>query len=271
MLDQARVAFVGGGAMAEAMIRGLLEGKLVDPARIAAADVRPERGRELTERYGISFAADNRAAVGGADVVVLAVKPQNLPQVLPDLRGRIPDRALVISIVAGAGTAKISAGLSHPAVVRSMPNTPAQIGRGMTVWTAAASVSETQRAQAKALLGALGVEVYVDDENFLDAATALSGSGPAYVFLFLEALTDAGVRLGFAPEVAKRLALQTVRGAAEYAERSPKELSALREQVTSPGGTTAAALHSFENDGFRAMIVRAVEAAHRRSIELGKE
>jgi pyrroline-5-carboxylate reductase len=151
-----------------------------------------------------------------------------------------------------------------------MPNTPAQVGQGMTVWTAAPSVSESQRSQAKALLSALGLEVYVEEERFLDAATALSGSGPAYVFLFMEALVDAGVKLGFPPAVAKQLVMQTVKGSAEYAAGSLKDLPALREQVTSPGGTTAAALRSFKQDGFRESIARAVEAAYRRSIELGK-
>jgi pyrroline-5-carboxylate reductase len=270
MLEFSKVAFIGAGVMAEAVIRGLLDGKLVDPARIVAADIRPERGRELTERYGVAFTADNRAAVEGADAVVLSVKPQSLPQVLPDLSHRIPEGALVVSIIAGAKISTIAGGLFHPAVVRSMPNTPAQIGQGMTVWTAAPLVTDAQREQAKALLGALGVEVYVDQEDFLDAATALSGSGPAYVFLFMEALVEAGEKLGFPPAVSKQLVMQTVKGSVEYAMQSVKDLPSLREQVTSPGGTTAEALRSFEDNGFRHSIARAVEAAHRRSIELGK-
>ncbi len=270
MLEQSKVAFIGAGVMAEAVIRGLLNKKLADPSRITAADVRPERGRELIDRYGVSFTADNRAAVEGADVVVLSVKPQTLPQVLPALSNRVPERALVISIIAGAKISTIAGGLSHPAVVRSMPNTPAQIGQGMTVWTAAPTVTETQRAQAKALLGALGAEVYVDEEGYLDAATALSGSGPAYAFLFMEALVEAGMQLGFSQAVSKQLVLQTVKGSVEYAMSSTKDLAPLREQVTSPGGTTAEALRSFEKDEFRKIVSRAVEAAHRRSIELGK-
>jgi len=270
MLERSRVSFVGAGVMAEAVIRGLLEKELVDPVNIIAADIRAERGPELTGRYGIRFIEENRTAVEDADIVVLSVKPQSLPQVLPLISGWVPDRALVISIIAGAKIARLAEGLSHPAVVRSMPNTPAQIGQGMTVWTAAPQVTEDQRAQAKALLGALGSEMYVDQEGFLDAATALSGSGPAYVFLFMEALIDAGIQLGFAPAAARQLVLQTVKGSVEYAKISPKELVVLREQVTSPGGTTAAALRSFEQDEFRAAVVRAVQAAHRRSIELGR-
>jgi pyrroline-5-carboxylate reductase len=270
MLEKSTVAFVGAGVMAEAMIRGLSAKKLVDPSRIIASDVRGERGRELTGRYGISFTGDNAAAVKGADVVVLSVKPQSLPQVMPDLIGRIPERALVLSIIAGAKISAIAVGLAHAAIVRSMPNTPAQIGQGMAVWTASSSVREDQRAQAHEILGALGMEVYVAEESFLDAATALSGSGPAYVFLFLEALIEAGVQMGFSRPVSKQLVLQTAKGAVEYALSSSLELEQLRRQVTSPGGTTAAAIRSFEEDGFGAVVSKAVRAAHKRSIELGR-
>jgi pyrroline-5-carboxylate reductase len=270
MLEQSRIAFIGAGAMAEAVLKGLIAKTLVPPANLIAADVRPERGQDLVQRYGIRFTADNRSAVEGADIVVLAVKPQTLPDVLPDLSGRVPPDALVLSIVAGAKLDRLCEGLAHLAVVRSMPNTPAQVGQGMTVWTASPAVTEDQRARAAELLGALGVQVYAAEERFLDAATAVSGSGPAYVFLFMEALVDAGIELGFAPDVARRLVMQTLKGAAEYAIASPLELAQLRQQVTSPGGTTAAALRSFEADGFRDTVRRAVRAAYERSLELGK-
>jgi pyrroline-5-carboxylate reductase len=270
MLEKSKVAFIGAGVMAEAIIHGMLRKKILEPARIIASDVRPERGKELTGRYGIAFTPDNRAAVENAEVVVLSVKPQTLPQVLPVLSGCVPRQALVLSIIAGAKISTLSEGLAHAAVVRSMPNTPGQIGRGMTVWTASPSVNEAQRAQAREILAALGLEEYVEKEEFLDAATAVSGSGPAYVFLFMEALVEAGTQLGFSPQVAKQLVLQTVQGAAEYAGGSPLDLAQLRQQVTSPGGTTAEAIRSFEADGFRETISRAVLAAHRRSIELGK-
>jgi pyrroline-5-carboxylate reductase len=270
MLEKSKVAFIGAGVMAESVIQGLLNRKLLDPSRITASDVRPERGKELTERYGVAFAPENRAAAEGADVIVLSVKPQTLPEVMPALSGGVPERALVLSIIAGAKIASLSAGLAHTAIVRSMPNTPARIGRGMTVWTASAAVTEAQRAQAREILGALGMEVYVEQEDYLDAATALSGSGPAYVFLFMEALVEAGIQLGFSPAVAKQLVLQTVQGSAAYAESSALDLAQLRHQVTSPGGTTAAAIQSFEAGEFREAVSRAVHAAHRRSIELGK-
>jgi len=270
MLDQSKAAFIGSGVMGEAMIKGLLAGKLIEPARITAADVRPERCQELKDRYGISIAADNRAALEGADVVVLSMKPQILPAVMPELKGRIPARALVLSIVAGAKIAAIVDGLAHPAVVRSMPNTPAQIGEGMTVWTASPTVTETQKAQAKQILGALGAEVYVEDEDYLDVATALSGSGPAYVFLFMEALVDAGVHMGFSRQLSEQLVLQTVKGSVDYAMHTSLHLARLRNQVTSPAGTTAEALYYLEKAGFRTAVSRAVWAAFERSVQLGR-
>jgi pyrroline-5-carboxylate reductase len=270
MLEKSKAAFIGSGVMAEAMIRGLIEKKRIDPARITAADVRPERGPELQERYGISYAADNRAAVEGADVVVLSVKPQVLPQAMEGLKGGIPQKAFVLSIVAGAKLGAIAEGLDHPAVVRSMPNTPAQVGEGMTVWIASPAVTENQKAAAKELLAALGAEVYVEDEDFLDGATALSGSGPAYVFLFMEALVDAGVHLGFSRPVAEQLVLQTVKGSVDYALQTAQPLARLRNQVTSPGGTTAEAMYYLDKAGFRTAISRAVWAAYQRSIQLGK-
>jgi pyrroline-5-carboxylate reductase len=270
MLEKSKAAFIGSGVMAEAMIKGLLDKKLMDPARIAAADVRPERGPELKERYGISYAADNRAAIEGADVVVLSVKPQVLPQVMASLKGSIPQPALVLSIIAGAKLGAIAEGLDHAAVVRSMPNTPAQIGEGMTVWIASSAVTERQKAMAKDLLGALGAEVYVDDEDFLDGATALSGSGPAYVFLFMEALVDAGVHLGFSRPVAEQLVLQTVKGSVDYALQTAQPLARLRNQVTSPGGTTAEAMYYLDKAGFRTAVSRAVWAAYEKSVQLGK-
>jgi pyrroline-5-carboxylate reductase len=270
MLEKSKAAFIGSGVMTEAMIKGLLKKKLMDPARIVTADIRPERGPELKERHGVSYAADNCAAIEGADVVVLSVKPQVLPQVMASLKGRIPQQALVLSIIAGAKLGAIAEGLAHAAVVRSMPNTPAQIGEGMTVWIASSAVTERQKAMAKDLLGALGAEVYVDDEDFLDGATALSGSGPAYVFLFMEALVDAGVHLGFSRPIAEQLVLQTVKGSVDYALQTSQPLIRLRTQVTSPGGTTAEAINFLDQAGFRAAVSGAVGAAYRRSVELGK-
>jgi pyrroline-5-carboxylate reductase len=270
MLADARIAFVGSGAMAEAMIEGLLKKNIAQAHNIVAAGPREERGHTLVQRFHISTTTDNVAAVSGAELVVISVKPQVLPVALPPLRGRIGSEALVLSIVAGARIDTIVTGLAHASVVRSMPNSPAQIGEGITVWMPAPSVTTVQREQARLLLGALGDEVEADNEDQLDMATALSGTGPAYVFLFMEALVDAGVHLGFSRRVAEQLVSQTVKGSVDFYRYSPSHLARLRNQVTSPGGTTAEALYYLEKAGFRTAISRAVWAAYLRSAALGQ-
>jgi pyrroline-5-carboxylate reductase len=270
MLNNSRIAFIGSGAMAEAMIQGLLNRKMASASSLVASGPREERGAQLHEKYGVNATTDNAQAVAGADIVVLAVKPQVLPKIMPALRGKVAPGALVLSIVAGARIDAIVTGLAHVDVVRSMPNTPAQIGEGITVWIAAQGVSDTHRVQAKALLGALGDDVEADNEDQLDMATALSGTGPAYVFMFMEALVDAGVHLGFSRRVAEQLVIQTVKGSVDFFEHSPSHLARMRNQVTSPGGTTAEALYYLEKAGFRTAISRAVWAAYQRSVELGQ-
>ncbi|HSJ89120.1 MAG TPA: pyrroline-5-carboxylate reductase [Anaerolineales bacterium] len=265
-----KIAFIGPGIMAEAMIAGLLRKKLADNENIVASGPREERGTELHKKYGIKTAIDNTSAISQADVVVLSVKPQRLSEVMKGLRG-IPVDALVLSIVAGASIKKISTGLKHKSVVRSMPNTPGQIGEGITVWTASKEVTEEQQEMARGILGALGEEVFVEDESYLDMATALSGSGPAYVFLFTEALIDAGVHMGFPRRIAEQLVLQTIKGSASFYEQAERHPATLRNQVTSPGGTSAEALYYLEKAGFRTAISRAIWAAYQRSLELGKE
>jgi pyrroline-5-carboxylate reductase len=265
-----KIAFIGPGVMAEAMIAGLLRQKLADPKNITVSGPRGERGVELNKKYGIKHTIDNAEAAHHADVVVLSVKPQRLTEVMKGLKGVRPD-ALVLSIIAGATIKKISSGLKHKAIVRSMPNTPGQIGEGITVWAASKDVTEEQRKMARALLSAMGEEVFVEDESYLDMATALSGSGPAYVFLFTEALIDAGVHMGFPRRIAEQLVLQTIKGSASYYQGASRHPATLRNQVTSPGGTSAEALYYLEKAGFRTAISRAVWAAYQRSLELGKE
>lgn len=269
-LDNVRLAFIGAGAMGEALIDGLLAAGRVAPDQVTAADARAERLEELRGRFGIRVAADNAAAARGAGVVVLAVKPQVLPAVLAELRGSTCGEALVLSIVAGAASATIAAGVGHGRVVRTMPNTPARIGEGMTVWTAAPEVSSARRAQARAIVGAFGRELYVEDERFLDMATAVSGSGPAYAFLFIEAFIDAAVQLGWPRPQARELVLQTLRGSVLFAERSGGHPAELRGQVTSPGGTTAAGVYQLEKGALRTAVSRAVRDAWRRSVALGR-
>lgn len=256
--------------MAEAMIAGLLRQKIAAPKNIVAAGPRAERGEQLRQKYGIKFSGDNAEAARQADVVILAVKPQRLSEVMKGIKG-VPAEALILSIVAGASIKKISAGLKHKAIIRSMPNTPGQIGAGITVWACSKEVSEAQKKSAQAILSALGEEVFVEDESYLDMATALSGSGPAYVFLFAEALIDAGVHMGFPRRIAEQLVLKTIQGSALYYESAARHPATLRNQVTSPGGTSAEALYYLEKAGFRTAVSRAVWAAYQRSLELGKE
>jgi pyrroline-5-carboxylate reductase len=265
-----KITFIGPGVMAEAMIAGLLRQKLSKPENLTASGPRTERGEELRKKYGIKTTTDNAAAVHEADVVVLSVKPQRLSDVMKGLKGIRAD-ALVLSIVAGASMKKIGTGLKHKAIVRSMPNTPGQIGEGITVWAASKETTEEQRTLAQSILGALGAEVFVEDESYLDMATALSGSGPAYVFLFTEALIDAGVHMGFPRRIAEQLVLQTIKGSVDFYEHAERHPATLRNQVTSPGGTSAEALYYLEKAGFRTAISRAVWAAYQRSLELGKE
>jgi pyrroline-5-carboxylate reductase len=271
MLNGKKIAFVGSGVMAEAMIKGLLRQGMVKAEHIAASGPRPERGQELFDRYGVQTTTDNREAAREADIVVLSIKPQVLCTVLEELHGCVAPDALVLSIVAGAPMETMERMLKVPAVVRVMPNTPAQIGLGISVWTATEATSETQRGQALAILQALGEEVYVGEEHYLDMATALSGTGPAYVFLLMEAMVDAGVHLGFSRHVSERLVIETLRGSVEYARQSPRHLAALRNQVTSPGGTSAEALYHMEKGGLRTVLSRAIWAAYQRSRVLGSQ
>jgi pyrroline-5-carboxylate reductase len=264
------VAIIGPGVMAEAIIAGLLRQGITTPEHILASGPRLERVEELQDRYKIRPFTDNRAAVAQADVVILSIKPQRLQKVLRGLEGAIPAQALVLSIIAGATIQTIADGLKHEYIARSMPNTPAQIGEGIAVWTASNAVSEEQRAQACQILEALGQQVYVEEESYLDMATALSGSGPAYVFLFMEALIDAGVHMGFPRRIAEQLVQQTILGSVKYYQKHKDHPALLRNQVTSPGGTTAQALYYLEKAGFRTALSRAIWAAYERSLELGK-
>ncbi|HEX7975737.1 MAG TPA: pyrroline-5-carboxylate reductase [Anaerolineales bacterium] len=272
MFKDRKIAFIGPGVMGEAMIAGLIRQKVAGPEALIAAGPQEDRLEYLRKQYHIQTSLNNAEAACQADVVVLSVKPQRVDRVLAGLRGNIRADALVLSIVAGASIEKISLGLGHDRIVRSMPNTPAQIGEGITVWTAASRVTQEQKEMARQILSALGQEVLVEEENYLDMATALSGTGPAYVFLFMEAMVDAGVHLGFPRRIAEQLVAQTVRGSVDYyaTRDDPVHLARLRNEVTSPGGTSAAALYYLEKAGFRTAISRAIWAAYERSVELGK-
>jgi pyrroline-5-carboxylate reductase len=256
--------------MGEAIIGGLLRKSVAEPDCIHASGPLRERGDQLDRQYGIRPFTDNVLAVQDADLVILAVKPQKLSKVVSVLRGKIPPNAVVLSIIAGATIQTISEGLQHQAIVRAMPNTPAQIGAGITVWTTSRQVTPEQTEFARQVLDALGQEIFVEEETYLDMATALSGTGPAYVFLFMEALIDAGVHMGFPRRIAEQLVNQTILGSVSYYQKMGGHPAHLRNQVTSPGGTSAEALYYLEKAGFRTAISRAIWAAYERSQELGK-
>ncbi len=270
-LSNRTIATVGSGVMAEAMIAGLLRGELVAPDRVVASHPRLERRDELSRLYGIGTVTSNAEAVAGADVILLAIKPQMLAKVGAELRPHLRDDQLILSVIAGATTTALEGFLGHRRIVRGMPNTPARLGRGVTVWYATPETTAEQRAQASTLLGALGMELEVDDEKFVAMATAVSGTGPTYVFLVMEALIDAAVHLGFPRHVAHDLVVETLEGSTYFAKQSGDHPAVLRNMVTSPGGTSAAALHELESGRLRTVLSEAVWAAYRRTVELGDQ
>jgi len=270
-LRDERITFIGCGAMGEAMVKGLLRQRLIPPTQIIASHPRLDRRTILEERYEITTTADNREACEGASIVVLTIKPQFLNEVLVDLKNALDPSQLVMTIIAGITLGKLATALKTPKVVRAMPNTPGQIGSGITVWTRTDKVDEKESAKVRSVLSAMGKEEFVTHENELDMATALSGTGPAYVFLFMEALVDAGVHMGFSRRVASRLVFETVRGAVDFASEAPEHVAKLRNQVTSPGGTTASALYELEKGGLRTVLTDGVWAAYRRCVDLGKQ
>ena len=229
------------------------------------------RRQQLAERHGVAITADNREAAQDGDLVVLSIKPQNLPEVLAEIRGSLRKEQGVLSIIAGARMDAIALELRHQGVIRVMPNMPAQIGAGMSLWLAAPAVSQPFRETTRSILRTLGEEMEVVDEKYLDMATALSASGPAYVFLFLESLIDAGVYMGMSRDMARVLALQTLLGSARLAQESGKHPAELRDMVTSPGGTTAEALKVLEEGRFRATVIDAIVAAYEKSKQLGEQ
>jgi len=274
MFKDNKITFIGPGAMAEAMLSGIIRNKLLDPAKILISGPIIERNQELKDKYSVKPFTDNKKAASLADIVILSVKPQRLEKVLEGMQGSIKKDTLVLSIVAGASIAKISRFLKHGKVVRSMPNTPAQIGEGITVWCCSSEVDETQKDITREILCAFGQEIFVEEEEYLDKATALSGTGPAYVYLFMEAMVDAGVHLGFSRRIAEKLVTETLRGSVDYYDKNGLEsrhLASMRNQVTSPGGTSAEAIYYLEKAGFRTAISRAVWAAYQRSRELGQD
>ncbi len=274
-VGRTNLSFIGCGVMAEAVIAGLLEQNLVSPAQIAASHPRAERRTDLEEKHGIRTFASNVEAASAFDdpdsIVVLCVKPQRLKGLLAEIGPSVLESQLIVSIVAGARIDTISKALNNRYVVRAMPNTPSQIGAGMTAWTCSPEVSDERRKQVCEMLSALGREIYVENENMIDMATSLSATGPTYIFMVMEALTDAGVHLGFSREISRELVQQTMLGSVLFAIDSHKHPAELRNMVTSPGGTSAEAIYQMEKGALRTVLSKAVYAAYKKAVDLGSQ
>jgi pyrroline-5-carboxylate reductase len=265
-----KIAFIGGGNMGEAMLSAVIAKRITRARDIIVADISEPRRHFLEQKYTVLTTPDNQFAVSGVNLVVLAIKPQTLPAVAEGLKGKLKPSQLVISIIAGKTISTLRDGLAHKRIVRSMPNTPAQIGEGVTVWTITGEVTITQKKQAACILGAMGKQFYVDNERFLDMATAVSGSGPAYLFYFVESFVNAAVAIGWDNNVARELVMGTILGAAHLLEQSGREPADLRRMVTSPGGTTAEAIRILDEGKFQELITSAVKAAYEKATQLGR-
>jgi pyrroline-5-carboxylate reductase len=269
-MSKTRIAFIGAGNMAASLIGGL-RAKGLDAAHIRASDPGAETRARVGTEHGIEVFADNADAIQDADVVVLAVKPQAMKAVCEAIRPSLKPNQLVVSIAAGITCASMNNWLGAQPIVRCMPNTPALLRQGVSGLYATTEVNAEQRQQAQELLSAVGVALWLDEEQQLDAVTAVSGSGPAYFFLLIEAMTAAGVKLGLPAEIAAQLTVQTALGAAHMAVASDVDAAELRRRVTSPAGTTEAAIKSFQAGGFEALVEKALGAAAHRSAEMAEQ
>lgn len=266
-----QIAFIGGGNMTEALVSGLLKTGQVTPAQLIATDVRPERLEYLARAFSIRVSSDNVRAITGAQMTVLSVEPQILDDVLAALAPALDPETLILSVAAGYPLSRLGRILARTArLIRAMPNTPAIVGRGATALALSPDLSPQDLARATALFKSVG-SVTVVEERLMDAVTGLSGSGPAYMFLIIEALADGGVNVGLPRPVAVTLAAQTVLGAATMVLETGLHPAELKDRVASPGGTTIAGLHALERGGLRAALISAVEAATQRSADLGSE
>jgi pyrroline-5-carboxylate reductase len=264
-----KIAIIGGGNMGEAMLSAILDKGLAVPKSVSVSDIDETRRRYIEQKYGVSVVSSNRLVVGESDVVVLAIKPQELVKVMVELKGQLKPTQLVLSIVSGAKIDTLLFGLNHNSVVRVMPNLPAQIGEGMSVWTATADVTEQQKKWVVSILKVMGKEIFVDNEAYINMATAVSGSGPAYAFFVMESLVDAAVHIGLPSDIAEELVLQTILGSVRFVQKSGKRPAELRDMVTSRGGTTIEAMRCLKEGGFSDLINKAVSAAYNKARRLG--
>lgn len=265
-----KTAIIGPGVMGKAILCKMLESGKYSKSDIWVSGPSESVVNEISEKFEVNGCIDNGRACSNADIVILAVKPQKFGKAADSISGKFPADALVLSIIAGVSVKQLEDHLQTQNVIRAMPNTASQIGKGISVWTHSEQVNEQHHAIAQEFLQLLGVELFVEDESYLDMATALSGTGPAYVFLFMEAMIDAGVHLGLPRRIAEQLVVQTISGSVEFYVRNQSHPAFLRNQVTSPGGTSAEALYYLEKAGFRTAISRAIWAAYERSMSLGK-
>lgn len=265
-----KVSLIGGGTMGEAVIRSLLRKKLADKNDIAVCEVIAARRDQLKKKFSLHVTDNYHTALKGADVIMLAVKPQDFSHVLDELNGKLKAQ-LIISIAAGITMETICSKLNYRQVVRAMPNTPAQVGRGMTAWIGTKELTAANHEKARAIMASLGEEQYFADEKYMDMATAISGSGPAYIFLVIESLIDAGVHIGLPRNVSQKLVIETITGSAEAMKKMGRHPAELRNMVTSPGGTTAEALYKLEMGGLRSLMISAVEAAYNKARGMGSK
>ncbi|HPS42200.1 MAG TPA: pyrroline-5-carboxylate reductase [Anaerolineaceae bacterium] len=266
---QNKITIIGPGVMGTTILSSLIKSGLVRKDALSVSGPDEKIVQSIHEEFGVCVYTNNALAVADVDCVIIAVKPQKFQIAANSIKGKFPNEALILSIVAGIGTEIIHQQLGVEHVIRAMPNTPARIGKGITVWYQRPAVTSDQNKLAREILQTLGQEVFVEDENYLDMATALSGTGPAYVFMFMEAMIDAGVHMGFPRRIAEELVIQTIKGSTEFYLENHEHPAKLRNDVTSPGGTSAEALYYLEKAGFRTAISRAIWAAYERSKELG--
>ena len=264
-----KIALIGCGNMGQSMLSAIISKGVSTPEHISVSEVNKDCRELVAKNFGVFTTENNVEAIKRSDIVILAIKPQSLDEAIKQIGGKFSKGQLVLSIIAGKCIATLKDGLKHDAIVRAMPNTPAQIGYGMTIWTATEAVDGQQMAQTRTILGAMGKEIYVTDEDSIDMATAVSGSGPAYVFLFMESLIQAAERIGLPHDKAYEMVMQLMVGSIKYVYSSDKPLDKLREMVTSPGGTTAAALSVFANGNLTGLVEEAITAAYKRAKELG--
>ena len=269
-MQDRRIAVLGAGNMGRALVRGMLKAKWARPENVVATTRSAQSAADLEKETGIRAHTDNKRAVAEADVLILGVKPQILPQLLDEIRSSVKPGQLVISIAAGVSTDAIEAALPGASVVRSMPNLPVNVDAGATAICLGRHAKAADGEVARAIFESVGLVVQVD-EYLMDAVTGLSGTGPMYVFQIIEGLADAGVKVGLSRDVSMALTIQTVLGAAKMAQASHEHPARLKDRVTSPGGTAITALHTMERGGLRAILIDAVEAATKRSEELGKK